>query len=97
MSARRLTVGDSLTIHHIHNLAPELIAAACSGDNLKLDLSSVERIDSAGIQLLALLQREAGNCQTRLEFEHPSAAVMELVGFYQLEALLEGTVGRPAA
>lgn len=95
MPARRLRVSEELTIHRIHEMAPELIAAACSGDNLWIDLSAVERIDSAGIQLLALLQREAGQCQTRLEFENPSAAVIDLVDFYRLTSLLDGAPGSP--
>lgn len=93
MPVRRLNICEALTIHHVHELAPELIAAACSGDSLKIDLSGVERIDSAGLQLLALLQREAGECQTRLEFENPSAAVTDLAGFYRLHSVLAGTTG----
>lgn len=89
MPARRFAVSEDLTIHHIHELAPELIAAACSGD-LTLDLSAIERIDSSGIQLLAVLKREAGRCQTRLVFDKPSAAVIDIVEFYRLPEILAG-------
>lgn len=88
MSARRLFANDDLTIHHIHQLAPELIAAACSGDTCLVDLSSVERIDTAGIQLLTLLHREATRCATQLVFENPSQAVRDMVQFYNLNQLL---------
>lgn len=90
MSARRIYAQDDLTIHHIHDLAPELIAAACSGDLLHIDLSAVERIDTSGVQLLAMLQREASRCKTELVFENPSIAVQDMLGFYNLNPLLRG-------
>ncbi len=91
MSAKQISASDDLTIRCIHKLAPRLIAAACCGESLKLDLSSVERIDTAGVQLLAVLRREAGRSKTRLSFENPSLPVLEMMGFYNLSSLLDGT------
>jgi len=93
MSARRLSAHDDLTIHRIQALAPELLAAACSGDHLSLDLSAVERIDTSGVQLLAMLRREAERCKTQLIFENPSAVVLEMIGFYNLLSMFDGAAG----
>ncbi len=79
---------EELTIHHVAELAPGLLAAARSGKSLQLDLGRVSRIDSAGVQLLLQIKRFATRSNTRLALLNPSPAVSELLGFYRLGSLL---------
>jgi len=74
-----------------------LLEAARSGEKVRLDLSCVSHIDSAGIQLLLTLRREAARSLTRLEFSNPSPAVNEMVTFYQLDSMLRTPVPLPLA
>jgi len=89
MPTQALTAPEEFTVHHVRALAPTLIQAARSGAALNLDLSAVSRIDTAGIQLLLTLRREAARSLTRLEFASPSTAVNDMVAFYQLGSLLQ--------
>lgn len=89
MPAASLRVPEEFTVHCVRDLAPALIEAARSGEALCLDLSAVSHIDTAGVQLLLALRREAAKALTRLEFARPSAAVSELVAFYRLDTLLQ--------
>ena len=89
MLAQPMIVPEELTVHHVRALAPRLIEAARSGEALNLDLSAVSHIDTAGIQLLLTVRREANRALTRLEFANPSAAVSEMVSFYRLDGLLQ--------
>lgn len=89
MPTQALTAPEEFTVHHVRALAPTLIQAARSGASLNLDLSEVSHIDTAGIQLLLTLRREAARSLTRLEFASPSAAVSDMVAFYQLGSLLQ--------
>ncbi|MBS1208493.1 MAG: hypothetical protein H6R19_891 [Proteobacteria bacterium] len=88
MSVQSLTVPEEFTVHQVGEFAPRLLEAARSGDKVQVDLSGVHHIDTAGIQLLLTLRREASRSLTRLEFANPSPAVNEMVAFYQLDALL---------
>lgn len=79
---------EELTIHHVAELAPGLLAAARSGRSLQLDLGSITHIDSAGVQLLLQLKRFATRSNTRMALLNPSPAVSEVLGFYRLGSLL---------
>ena len=57
MSSLRLT--DDLSIYHATEHKQSLLEALSTTDELLLDLSQVGEIDSAGLQLLILLKREA--------------------------------------
>ncbi|MDP5238881.1 STAS domain-containing protein [Uliginosibacterium sp. 31-16] len=89
MLVQPMIVPEELTVHHVRTLAPRLIEAARSGERLNLDLSAVSHIDTAGIQLLLTVRREANSALTQLEFANPSAVVSEMVSFYQLDGLLQ--------
>lgn len=83
-----VSVPEELTIHQVRALAPRLIELARSGQSLRLDLSAVSRIDSAGMQLLLAVRREAVRACTPLALANPSPVVSELLGFYRLERVL---------
>lgn len=51
---------------------------------LRLDLSNVEQIDTAGVQLLLMLQREAESRSCPLSVVAPSKSVREVFGLLGL-------------
>lgn len=79
-----MLVPKDLTIYTAAELKPLLLAEARSGDPPVLDLSNVAEIDSAGVQLLYLADREAGAAGRTLRLAGCTPAVreiLELVGF----------------
>jgi anti-sigma B factor antagonist len=89
MHAELLTVPEELTILQVRQMALGMVAGVCSGGHVRVDLSTVTRIDTAGIQLLLVLKREALRTRTHLEFVTPSAAVTEVMQFCQAEGLFD--------
>lgn len=54
-----LRIAGEMTIYRAAELKDQLLAQVRAGSKLALDLAEVSEIDSSGIQLLALAQREA--------------------------------------
>ena len=67
-----------LGISAIPNLLDELLQALDSSPRLELDLSDVSGIDTAGIQLLMLLRKEASHLGKDVAYVHPSIEVREV-------------------
>ena len=81
----RFQAGAELTIYQAAALKPDLIAAvAGAGDSLALDLSAVQEIDSAGVQLLLLAQQTARAQNVRLTLAEPSPAVRDTLALLGL-------------
>lgn len=82
-----LTLRGELCIHRADELRQQLLAAITAahdeGAALRLDLSQVTEIDSAGVQLLELARREAARHRSTVRLIEPNAAVqqtLELLG-----------------
>ncbi len=74
----RFQLGSEMTIYQAAALKPELLAAVTgAGDSLALDLSAVQEIDSAGVQLLLLAQKTARELNVRLALADPTPAVRD--------------------
>lgn len=84
-SCRRLRLVGEMTIYEAEADKGALLEAAAHTD-VELDLSGIGEIDSAGLQILLLLRREALAAGSGLRFTAQSAAVRELVGLFRLEA-----------
>lgn len=54
-----LTLFGELTLNHAHELRERLFGALSRNEALEVDLLNVTQIDTAGLQLLVLLHREA--------------------------------------
>ena len=78
----RVSLGDDLTIYAIETLKKELSTLIESNTQLELNLKNVEEIDSAGIQLLLGLQREAQRLNISIKLTALSAPVTKLVKMY---------------
>ncbi|XVV16008.1 STAS domain-containing protein [Actinoplanes sp. CA-131856] len=85
MTARRLTVDDELTIMTAAEHKERLVAALADGEGVRIDLSPVGDIDTAGLQLLLLARREGERLHVPVEFVDPSPAVTEVLALTRLE------------
>jgi len=79
-----LSGGPDLTIYTAADTAARLRHALQSGEALDLDLSDVEDIDTAGLQLLLQLRRTAQQTGRAIRFSSPSPAVQDIVQLLNL-------------
>lgn len=85
MSERMALDGD-VTIYRAAELKPQLLQALRPGATLELDLSGVAELDSAGVQLLLLAEREARARGGALRLTALSAAAEEVLALFDLRA-----------
>ncbi|MEI6415228.1 MAG: STAS domain-containing protein [Pseudomonadota bacterium] len=92
----RLTVETDMTVHHAANLKPILLESLAKTEDLELDLSQVGDMDTAGLQLLILLKREAQREGKSLRLAHHHPVVRELVEFLNMAAYFGDPLVIPA-
>lgn len=92
-NADPLCVKGDLNIYTVAGLKAAMLAAVNERAQPVLDLSLVSEMDSAGLQLLLLLKREADRLGHPLRCTGVSAVVAEIVELCNLPSLLE----KPAA
>ncbi|WP_440830363.1 STAS domain-containing protein [Pseudomonas fragariae (ex Marin et al. 2024)] len=73
----RVQIDGELTIYTVTELAAKLLPQIGAAARLEVDLSQVTEMDGAGLQLLAVIQREAGKTRTSLHLTGQSKAVSE--------------------
>lgn len=76
-----------MTIYGAARIKGDLLAAVEQHPEIELDLSGVEEIDSAGVQLLLLAKREAMRADKTLRLVRHSPAVQEIFGLFNLSAI----------
>jgi anti-sigma B factor antagonist len=86
MSVIRRAFTEDFTIYRVAEIKPDLLEVIAAGERIELDLAQVERIDSAGCQLLMLAKREASAAGKTLAIVAHSPAVQSLIEFYNLAA-----------
>lgn len=84
--AKRVVINDDMTIYQAEAQKEQLLAALAAADALELDLGGVATMDTAGLQLLILLKREAAQQGKRLTIGGHSAAVRHILDFCNLVA-----------
>lgn len=84
--SHRIAIADDMTIYNAVDQKQQLIDALLAHQELEIDLSAVAEIDTAGIQLLILLKREARRLDKRITIVAHSQAVREVVDFFNLAA-----------
>jgi len=78
---RELVFSNELTIQNVGSLANELLNALQGGMEVSIDLSGVERIDTAALQVLIAAAREARiagitmTCITSVAVENAAVSV----------------------
>lgn len=95
-SPQRLVLDDDLTIYHALEQKHRLLDALAGTDDLELDLLRVAEIDTTGLQLLLLLQREARRAGKRVAIAAAGPAVRSLIDFCNLAAELGEPPGAAA-
>jgi anti-sigma B factor antagonist len=96
-TASRIQVEGELSIYRAHELKQMFIAAVHSAPALEVDLARVTEVDSAGVQLLMLLQNMARECGCALRFSGHSAAVKEVFGLLNLGTYFADPLLAPAS
>lgn len=84
----QLTLGASLTLREVIDLQRELIVAEAGSDELRLDGSGVQRVDTAGLQLLVALARRRKVAGQPLSWTGVSPALLQGSTRLGLAALL---------
>lgn len=84
----RLVLEGPLGIYNAQERKQQLMDALQSAGGLALDLSRVDEIDTAGVQLLILARRESRQQGKPLTLLSPSAAVRDVLSFYYLNDYL---------
>ena len=85
-TSQTLCLAKDLTIYHALEQKQELLDALNSADDLELDLSQVGEIDTAGLQLLILLKKEAQRAGKSVRIVGHSQAVSSVIDFCNLAA-----------
>ena len=76
---RRVTIEGELTISTAAEHKQRLLSALDGEAGLRLDLSAVSELDTAGLQVLLLVQREAERLSLVVELCAPSPAVVDVL------------------
>lgn len=93
---QRLSLTDDLTIYHALEQKTTLLDALAASDDLELDLLQVGEIDSAGLQLLILLKKEAQRAGKSVSIVAHSQPVRAVIDFCNLAAELGDPLLIPA-
>lgn len=95
-NSQRITLQEDLTIYHALEQKAHLLEALAQADALELDLSQVSEMDTAGLQLLILLKREAQKAGKQATIVAHSQAVRSVIDFCNLAAYLGDPLVIPA-
>jgi len=94
---QRFSLTEDLTIYHALDHKRTLLDALAQADELEVDLLQVSEIDTAGLQLLILLKKEAQRVGKRVAIVAHSQAVRSAIDFCNLAAELGDPLLIPAA
>lgn len=79
--SQRIALSEDLTIYHALEQKQTLLEALANTDLLELDLSHVGEMDTAGLQVLILLKKEAQTAGKRVAIVAHSQAVRSVIDF----------------
>lgn len=92
----RLALNADLTIYHATEQKEALLKALAESARLEIDLSDAGEIDTAGLQLLILVKREAHTQGKQVNFIGHSTAVRQVIDFCNLAAAFGDPMVIPA-
>ncbi len=84
-----IDLGDNLSIAQLADLYPRLLASIAEAQAVNLDLSGIERVDTAAIQMLYSFQRDAFAQGLVIIWSNPSKVfcdavdILGITPFYQ--------------
>lgn len=82
---RRVAADEELTVVTAAEHRERLLAALGDGTGVRIDLSGVADLDTAGLQVLLLARREGARLGLPVEFADPSPAVADVLALTRLE------------
>ena len=85
MTLRNVAIDDELTIVTAAEHRETLLAALRDGSGVRVELSGISDLDTAGLQVLLLARGEGERLHLPVEFAEPSAAVAEVLALTGLE------------
>lgn len=92
-----LKVEQDMTIYHAAALKDALFAPLAQATTVTVDLSQVNELDTAGVQLLLLLHREVLRRKLSWELLPVSPDVQGVLALYQLQPWIHGhALGEPS-
>jgi anti-sigma B factor antagonist len=80
----RIGIEGEMTIYFAAQTKENLLAAMADCNEIEMNLAHVSEIDSAGLQLLALVKREAADKNKPLHFVAHSQAVLDMLDLCEL-------------
>ncbi len=83
-NSRQIVINGELTIYTACEWRDRLINEMAGNDDIQVELAEVSEIDSAGLQLLLAMQRQAAGEGRQLQFGQCSSVVRALFDFAQL-------------
>ena len=95
--AARISLDGELTIYSVAEIKAGLAEAMNSADQIEIDLSGITEIDTAGLQLLILLKKEAQRAGKTVSIVAHSQSVRAVIDFCNLAAELGDPLVIPAA
>lgn len=84
---KRLPVKEDMTVYHAVAQKRQFLAALKATSHLELDLHGVTELDTAGLQLLMLLKREAVQHGKNLSMVGHGPRVQQIIGFCNLASV----------
>jgi len=85
-SSPPLVITEDLTIYHALEQKQFLLDALSATSDLELNLAQVDKMDTAGLQLLVLLKKEAQRADKRVRIVAHSQAVSSVIDFCNMAA-----------
>ncbi len=87
-----ITCAGPLTAMSVKNAWLDIFPYLRAYDMLVLDLKSLDDIDTAGIQLLAVLKKNAHLTRTKVKFINHSAPALKLIEMYGVTGLFRDKI-----
>ncbi len=92
----RIKIDNALNIYVAGEAKEQLLHALAQGRELEVDLSELEELDTAGVQLMLMLKHQAQRSNKTCAFLHHSPAVREVIDLLNLAGALGDPVVIPA-
>lgn len=81
---QRIVIDGEFTIFTASEIRNRMLDALSEGDQVEVDLSGVNEIDTAGVQIILAAQLNASNRRKQLSFVGRSQAVIDVMAIYGL-------------
>jgi len=83
----RVGIEGEMTIYNAAQTKESLLSVMADCNEIEMDLGRVSEIDTAGLQLLALVKREAADSNKPLQFVAHSQAVLDMLDLCNLSGV----------